>query len=138
MRYVIKSCLSNKTEQIQASNKFPATSNLFNIVFGQVHAFYQVKNGSKSYSVVTYMPLEQLELCLNFPRGEWNAGSVRVADVVDILGLVGIWAAETSKKIYILRKHPGLAMLNTEECGIDTGKETDADELDKGTEELVD
>lgn len=74
------------------------------------------------------MPLEQLELCLNFPRGEWNTASVRVANVVEILGLVGIWAAETSKKIYVLRKHPGLAMLNTEECGIDVGK--DADELE--------
>jgi len=42
-----------------------------------------------------------------------------VANVVDILNIVGIWTAqETSGRTYILRKHPGLAMLSKEECGI--------------------
>jgi len=43
-----------------------------------------------------------------------------VANVVDILNIVGIWTApsETSGRTYILRKHPGLAMLSKEEAGI--------------------
>ena len=41
--------------------------------------------------------------------------------MVDILNIVGIWtASETSERSYILRKHPGLAMLSTEESGIMT------------------
>ncbi len=35
----------------------------------------------------------------------------------DIISLVGIWGGNNS--VWILRKHPGLAMLTPEECGIE-------------------
>jgi len=46
-------------------------------------------------------------------RGQsWSAAlyAIKVSSVLDI---VGIW--EYSKHIYMLRKHPGLVMLSTEE-----------------------
>jgi len=71
--------------------------------------------------VVVYWPLEELECSLNVPRGVWNRQTLKVANVVNILNIVGIWtASETSQRSYILRKHPGLAMLSTEESGIPT------------------
>lgn len=93
----------------------------FNVTFGEALAFYEVKTTTSSQAVVVYWPLEKVECSLNFPRGVWNRQILKVANVVNILNIVGIWtASETSQCSYILRKHPGLAMLSTEECGIAT------------------
>ena len=90
------------------------------VYFGEALAFYAVKTlASSTHAVVVYRPLEGLEHSLNVPRGYWNRITPKVANVVDILNIVGIWtASETSERSYILRKHPGLAMLSTEESGI--------------------
>jgi len=76
--------------------------------------------------LVVYWPLEQVEHTLNFPRGVWNTKTPKVANVCDILSIVGIWTSETSKRTYILRKHPGLALLSMEESGLIV--KTNADE----------
>ncbi len=59
---------------------------------------------------------------LGFPCGKWNTNIVKVANVGDITSIVAVWEAdsETSRNIYILRKHPGLAMLQENECGIES------------------
>lgn len=44
----------------------------------------------------------------------------------NILSIVGIWAAEASKNVYILRKHPGLKLLSPYEAG----KEGDDEDID--------
>lgn len=50
-------------------------------------------------------------------------------DAKNIISLVGIWVGKNS--VWILRKHPGLAILTPEECGIEDsdGRE---DELNGG------
>jgi hypothetical protein len=108
-------------------------------MFGEALAFYEVKTAASLHAsaVVVYWPLEGLECSLNVPRGVWNRQTPKVMNVVDILNIVGIWtASETSQRSYILRKHPGLAMLSTEESGIATqdgeitaGNEGNRDEL---------
>lgn len=75
--------------------------------------------GSQMQSLVAYTPLEEVQIVLGFPRGKWNTGLVKVANTIDITSLVAVWEAETSRNIYILRKHPGLAMLQDDECGIE-------------------
>lgn len=96
----------------------PAASD-FNVTFGEALAFYEVKTKASSQAVVVYWPLEKVERSLNFIRGVWNRQFLKAANVVNILNIVGIWtASETSQCSYILRKHPGLAMLSTEESGI--------------------
>lgn len=95
----------------------------FNVIFGQVRAFYQIKMGSQMLSLVAYTPLDKVQIVLGFPRGKWNNSLVKVANIIDIISIVAIWEAETSRNIYILRKHPGLAMLQDYECGIENDNE---------------
>ena len=105
--------------QVNASS----TSN-FNVTFGEALAFYYVKTTASSHAMVVYWPLENLESSLNVPRGIWNRQTPKVENVVNILNIVGIWtASESSKCSYVLRKHPGLAMLSMEEAGIVTPDE---------------
>ena len=80
--------------------------------------------------MVVYWPLEQVECPLNFPRGIWNTKTPKVANVVDILSVVGIWTSGISKKTYILQKHPALAMLSMEESGLVEEANTDEDMVD--------
>jgi hypothetical protein len=106
---------------LNTSEAPPASDFRVNVTFGEALAFYEVKTAASSHAVVVYWPLEGLESSLNVPRGVWNRQTPKVADVVNILNIVGIWtASETSQRSYILRKHPGLAMLSTEESGIVT------------------
>lgn len=71
---------------------------------------------------MAYTPLEEVKIVLGYPRGKWNTNIVKVANISDITSIVAVWEAdsETSRNIYILRKHPGLALLQDEECGIET------------------
>ncbi|KIM36905.1 hypothetical protein M413DRAFT_77629 [Hebeloma cylindrosporum] len=103
--------------------------NAFNIAFGEALAFYQVTTPTSSHGLVVYRPLQKLEVVLNFPRGNWDTTNISVTDITNILNIVGIWDAPTSGKTYILRKHPGLAMLSVEESGIDmSGEDSRANE----------
>lgn len=80
---------------------------------------------------MVYTPLTKLNIILNYPRGQWDTRLKKVANIDDIISLVGIWEAEESKNVYILRKHPGLAMLQDDECGI----VDDNDEIDTSGEQ---
>jgi len=54
---------------------------------------------------------------LNCLEGQWQEGTMLALNASDIISLVGIWAGQNL--VWILRKHPGLAMLTPEECGIE-------------------
>ena len=58
---------------------------------------------------------------LNCLEGEWAAeGTMLALSASDIISLVGIYVGE---KVWVLRKHPGLAMLTPEECGIEVNED---------------
>lgn len=73
-----------------------------------------------------YCPLGQLRVNHQRWQGKWGT-TVRVAHVLSILAVVGIWAGPKSQDIYVLRKHPGLDLLSQVECGLG------ADEVDGDT-----
>jgi hypothetical protein len=62
--------------------------------------------------MVVYWELEKLESSLNVPRGVWNRQILKVQNVVNILNIVGVWmASESSKRSYILQKHPNVVIV---------------------------
>jgi hypothetical protein len=64
---------------------------------------------------VVYCNLANLENILGAWRGTWSQ-NVCVLPVKAITCKVGIWQMPgTQTSIWVLRKHPGLAMLNAEE-----------------------
>lgn len=66
--------------------------------------------------LVIYHPLENIVhyKALHVQHGVWST-ELKVMNVSNIHALIGIW--EYNKKVYILRKHPGLEWLTPEECG---------------------
>jgi len=64
-----------------------------------------------------YKPLVKVRQTLNCLEGQWQEGTMLALNASDIISLVGIWGGNNS--VWILRKHPGLAMLTPEECGIE-------------------
>ncbi|PPQ87628.1 hypothetical protein CVT26_006954 [Gymnopilus dilepis] len=96
------------------------------LFFGNARAFYRIKTSTDIYSVVVYTPLHKDSETLHVRRGVWNTGVLEVADIQDIQALVGIWTGCTTEKVYILRKHPALVMLNEGERGsCEEGEEED-------------
>jgi hypothetical protein len=82
-------------------------------IFGEALAFYTVVG--TDLSLVVYHPL--IERHKKFGRwyGKWSS-SVYVLETSAIVSLIGIWAY--NDHVHILRKHPGLALLTLDECGI--------------------
>lgn len=86
---------------------------------------------NKTYILAIYTPLINVQQVLRTQiRGKWESPTIlKVIEASQILDIVGIWSAEASENIYVLRKHPGLAMLSAVECGNeDEGNDSDADE----------
>ena len=100
---------------ISQANK-PQTSTS---IFGEALAFYQIDLDQPCIFVI-YKPLVKVKLTLNCLKGEWEEGTMLALHASDITSLVGIWAGENS--VWILRKHPGLAILTPEECAIEVSK----------------
>jgi len=63
--------------------------------------------------IVVFKKLEGLKSIASTIRGQSWSDTLHAMKVSSVLDVVGIW--EYSKHIYMLRKHPGLAMLNNEE-----------------------
>jgi hypothetical protein len=62
-----------------------------------------------------YKPLTQTKLSFEcIWKGQWS-NDIEVLKVKDISNKVAVWQMEHQKETHILRKHPGLAMLNVEE-----------------------
>lgn len=95
------------------------------IVFGEALAFFEVQETNDV--LVVYQPMSGCEQQLNRWRGVWSNG-IAVLPVSKITSIVGIWCSE--KWVYILRKHPGLSLLNGEES-----EKSDEDEIEKEKED---
>jgi hypothetical protein len=105
-----------------------------NCTFGEANSFYKVELENKTYILVIYTPLINVQQVLRTQiRGKWESPTIlKVIEASHILDLVGIWSAEASKNIYVLRKHPGLAMLSAVECGKeDEGNNADDSDSDE-------
>lgn len=91
-------------------------------IYGEAHCFYTVcveSLGTKNeIHLAIYAPLLKLNHSLNCTiQGSWpTASDMRVIECKHIHSIVGIWAAP-SKRVYVLRKHPGLGMLSEDELG---------------------
>lgn len=86
-----------------------------NIVFGEV-AFYKLTKLENPLKIAVFHPLSDIKKSLNVIHGKWATPTlaIKVDDIVDI---IGIWAAPKCERVYVLRKHPGLELLTSEECG---------------------
>lgn len=82
------------------------------IIFGEALAFYKAIGLREP--VVVYYPLLNVELKVGTLRGQWGA-SLQVLPISSIAAVVGIWEYAENGRIYILRKHPGLEWLTSEE-----------------------
>ncbi|KAF9531569.1 hypothetical protein CPB83DRAFT_915758 [Crepidotus variabilis] len=106
------------------------TSEGTNLLFGHAHAFYTIKTSTFSKTLVVYTPLCSVKTIFRIPRGSWGLdGSEKVLDVLCICNLVGIWVGVNTREVYILRKHPGLDYLTTEERGVE--EDSDAESGDE-------
>jgi hypothetical protein len=84
-------------------------------IFGEALAFYTSQYAGADYSLVVYRPLIRRHNLYGRWYGEWSS-SVYVLETSAIVSLVGIWTY--GNHVHILRRHPGLALLKSEECGI--------------------
>jgi hypothetical protein len=94
------------------------------VVFGEALAFYHIVEHSES--VVVCRPLHDLSKILNCLMGKWY-NDIQVLSVSSLQSLVGIFCYHNN--VYVLRKHPGLTLLNEEEKGLEES------ELDGGDDE---
>src|SRR6201996_1425714 len=83
-------------------------------IFGEALAFYTVGTDT---SLVVYHPLIEHYKLFGRWCGKWSS-TVDVLETSTIVSLIGIWAY--SDHVHILRKHPGLALLTSDESGIDS------------------
>ena len=83
-------------------------------IWGEAEAYYEY---NKQLFVV-YRPLLDAEPMLKVScRGHWST-EIRVLEVSKIVNKAATFMMpETQKNVWIIRKHPGLAMLNAEETG---------------------
>jgi hypothetical protein len=88
------------------------------VIFGEALAFFEVVETHQF--IMVYHPLVKVNKVLNVWRGVWS-DDIEVLPVSALHGLVGIWCLGESEHIYVLRKHPGLSILNQEECGQEEG-----------------
>jgi hypothetical protein len=92
----------------QAKNPQTSTS-----IFGEALSFYKI-DLDPPFIFSIYKPLVNVRSTLNCLEGDWEEQAMLALNASDIISLVGIWAGK--KSVWILRKHPGLAMLTPEEC----------------------
>ncbi|KAF9523629.1 hypothetical protein CPB83DRAFT_871548 [Crepidotus variabilis] len=73
-------------------------------------------------TLAVYTPLDNV-------KSSWATDScLKVINVSSIRSLVGIWVGINTKEVYILRKHPGLAYLSTDERRFQEGDIEDNEE----------
>jgi hypothetical protein len=86
-------------------------------IFGEALAFYTAQYAEADYSLVVYCPLIELQLLYGRWYGRWSF-SVYVLETSAIVSLIGIWTYKDN--VHVLRRHPGLALLTSDESGIDS------------------
>ena len=84
------------------------------LIFGEALAFYELLQNHEL--LVVYRSLTNQMKVLNMWRGTW-AQDICVLPVKNITDKIGIWKMPDSANAYvwILQKHPGLAMLSAAE-----------------------
>jgi hypothetical protein len=85
-------------------------------VFGEAIAFYTIEGQPTKRTMVVYNPLTKVTQPLGQIKGKWDHSLIHALDLSSIIDIVGIWEAKSN--VYILQKHPALAMLSAEELGI--------------------
>jgi hypothetical protein len=90
-------------------------------IFGEALAFYQLKiNDVVEKNVVVYHQLRDVKQTLGQLRGKWNRSTIHAIDIRAIVDIVGIWEPENdNRNVYVLRKHPAIALLSPKELGKD-------------------
>ncbi|KAF9521402.1 hypothetical protein CPB83DRAFT_928297, partial [Crepidotus variabilis] len=104
-----------------------------NLIFGHAWAFYTISTDSTSppRTLAIYTPLISVTTTSRIPRGKWAVGQLAVVEVAKIRSLVGIWTGVNTKGVYILRKHPGLDYLATDERGVEAGDLVEDEDQDE-------
>jgi hypothetical protein len=84
-------------------------------VFGEALAFYELLQKNNELFVVYHCMKNQVKV-LNMWRGTWSQ-DIHVLPVKNITDKIGIWKMPnaTDANVWILQKHPGLAMLSDAE-----------------------
>lgn len=108
-----------------ASNSIPE--------FGEALAFYTIEiSDTITELLVVYHPVVEAHQVLRRWQGTWS-NTIRTARVSTILAIVGTWEGLRTNKVHILRKHPGLVLLNEAEGGnSQEGADTTGNEGDNG------
>ncbi|KAF8879367.1 hypothetical protein BD779DRAFT_1446976 [Infundibulicybe gibba] len=118
---ILQSCLSiSKGQSTRFQKWFEANADSnqsHNLIFGEALAFYEIYLETTQL-IAVYHPLGNVKSVLGCTRGQWLP-HIAVLNVEKIIDIVGIWLAEKTGNVYILRKHPGLALLTADECGKD-------------------
>lgn len=78
--------------------------------------------------LVVYRPLVELHQVLRRWQGTW-AAHIATAKVSSIDAIVGIWEGPRTKKVHIIRKHPGLDLLSDVELGNQSEGDFEGDDL---------
>ncbi|KAI0062672.1 hypothetical protein BV25DRAFT_1803365 [Artomyces pyxidatus] len=94
-------------------------------VFGEALAFYEVVEKQEVY--VVYHQLVEVDIVFGIQwRGQWS-DQISILPCSKIYSLIGIWCG---KKVYILRKHPGLDLLSSTDKQGDGDDNDDEDDID--------
>lgn len=84
-------------------------------IFGEALAFYTTQSAEADFSLVVYHPLIECHKLFGRWYGKWSS-ALHVLKISAIISLVGIWTH--NDHVHVLRRHPGLALLRLDECGI--------------------
>ena len=86
-----------------------------NHIYEWAQTFFRIEDPKTSENnfYIVFRKLEGVESIASTIQGQSWSDTLHAIKVSSVLDVVGIW--EYSKHIYMLRKHPGLAMLNKEE-----------------------
>ena len=90
---------------------------------GEALGFFEVVKTQQL--LVVYHPLVQLQQVFKKWRGIWSK-EIHVLPAATLCSVIGVW--QQFARAYVLRKHPGMAMLSAEECGKDTDDDDDDDD----------
>jgi hypothetical protein len=115
----LRSRISEKGGQASRSSRYFEAQEEDGPIFGEALAFYSLPDYGTG-NLVVYHKLEEIRDVLGRWCGEWSQDCM-VLRTASLVTLVGVW--EWESKVHILRKHPGLDMLSSEEYGVEEQEE---------------
>ena len=89
-------------------------------MFGEAIAFYTTEDEPTKWTMVVYNFLTKVTQPLGQIRGKWDHSVIHALDLSSIIDITGISQAKSN--VYILQKHPALAVLSAEELGNAEGR----------------